>query len=289
MKQMILGCFIVFLGALLVIPDADARRLGGKKSLGRSTPSALQQRQNASPQQAARPNAPANSGARRWLGPLAGLAAGGLLAALLFGDAFSGLQLFDFLILAGLIFGGIWLVRSMRRNAAGAARSALQARTAAASAGSAPASGPSFGANSDASAADSGALLEGRQRPAWFNEQDFLQAAKTHFIRLQAAWDKGDMKDIREYTTPDLFAQLTLERQSDGGEKQFTEVVTLNAELLGLVREGDQIIASVRYSGLVREQENADAEPFSELWHVQRVENQANADWYIAGIEQEQA
>jgi predicted lipid-binding transport protein (Tim44 family) len=286
MKQMVLGCFIAFLGALLVIPDADARRLGGKKSFGRSTPSALQQRQSAAPSQAARPNTAANSGARRWLGPLAGLAAGGLLAAMFFGDGFSGLQLFDILIFAGLLFGGIWLFRSMRRNAA---RPMMQRQAAAAGNVSPPPDvSPVSSALGESAATDvnAGDVLEGRQRPKWFNEQEFLQGAKTHFIRLQAAWDNGDMKDIREYTTPELFAQLTLERQSYGGEKQFTEVITLNAELLGLVREGDQIVASVQYSGLIREEENSEAEEFSEVWHVQRAEAQGNADWYIAGVEQ---
>ena len=282
MKQFFLACAIAFIGALLVVQDADARRLGGGKSFGRSSPSALQQRQQAAPsrQSPARPGA--YSGARRWLGPLAGLAAGGLLAALLFGDAFDGLQLFDILIIAGLIFGAIWLFRNLRRQNA----PAMQRQAVAAGPGSySPPSEPRFGGSSEAQS--SSRLLEDRERPAWFDENAFLQAAKTHFIRLQAAWDKGDMKDIREYTTPELFAQLSLDRQNDGGAEQFTEVVTLNAELLGLVQEGDQIIASVRYSGLIREERNAEAKPFSEIWHVQRSMNQSDADWYVAGIEQE--
>ena len=282
MKQVLLAGVIAFLGSLLVVQDADARRLGGGKSFGRSSPSALQQRQQASPsRQSAQPGA--TSGARRWLGPLAGLAAGGLLAALLFGDAFDGLQLFDMLIIAALIFGAIWLFRNMRRQNA----PAMSRQTVAAGAGNySPPTEPRFGGSSNAAQA-SGRILEGRERPSWFDESAFLQAAKTHFMRLQAAWDKGDMKDIREYTTPELFAQLSLDRQNDGGAEQFTEVVTLNADLLGLVQEGDQVVATVRYSGLIREQQNADAQPFSELWHVQRSMKQANADWYIAGIEQE--
>ena len=290
MKQLLLGFAVTLLCTIMTIPEADARRLGGGKSFGRSTPSAVQQRQNAAPTRPGAPaRAPATSGASRWLGPLAGLAAGGLLAAMLFGDGFENLQIFDILIIAGLIFGAIWLFRTLRRNSAGAG---MPRQVAASSAGNAPASmsapqmreSSSFGGSGSANA-DS-VLLEGRNRPAWFNEQEFLQAAKTHFVRLQAAWDKGDTKDIREYTTPELFAQLTLERQSYGSN-QFTEVVTLDAELLGLAREGDQVVASVRYSGMIREEQNAEAKPFSEIWHVQRSFSEPNADWIIAGIEQE--
>ena len=283
MKQVLLAGLIALLGSLLVVQDADARRLGGGKSFGRSSPSALQQRQQATPSRQSQTQPGVNSGARRWLGPLAGLAAGGLLAALLFGDAFDGLQLFDILIIAGLVFGAIWLFRSMRRQHA----PSMNRQTVAAGAGNySPPAEPRFGGSSN-DTQTSGRLLEGRERPAWFDENAFIQAAKTHFVRLQAAWDKGDMQDIREYTTPELFAQLSLERQNDGGAEQFTDIVTLNADLLGLTQEGNQVVASVRYSGLIREERNAEAKPFSEIWHVQRNLNQADADWYIAGIEQE--
>lgn len=265
---------------LLILPvdDAEARRMGGGKSLGRSAPAhsqpAAPQRQ-AAPAQRQNPTG-ANSGARRWLGPLAGLAAGGLLAALLFGDAFEGFQLMDFLLLALLVFVAFRLFRALRGQAAPVARTAH-----------ATAGGGAHGGFEYRAPAPGGAeRLQGVHRPGWFKEAEFLQAAKTHFIRLQAAWDQGDMQDIREYTTPELFAELTMERQSYGGERQFTEVVELDAELLDLAREGERIVASVRYSGLIREERGAEPQPFSEIWHIQRKENQADANWYVAGIEQ---
>lgn len=298
MKQLLLGCAIAVLGVVLTAQDADAKRLGGGKKFGRSAPSSLQQkqqRQQAAPSRQQQPAA--NSGARRWLGPLAGLAAGGLLAAMLFGDGFEGLQIFDILLVLGLIFGAFWLFKQMRRGATAGA--GMHRQAAAVSGGgnaqfgsSAVDSGEVSGASSHSSQQhfidDGSVLLEGRDRPAWFNEQDFLQAAKTHFVRLQAAWDKGDMQDIRDYTTPELFAQLTLDRQSYKDGNHFTEVVSLDAELLGLSQDQNQVIASVRYSGMIREQQGEDAQPFTEVWHIQRDPESSNADWFIAGIEQEE-
>lgn len=284
MKQFILASIIAFLGSVMVANSiAEAKRLGGGKSFGRSAPSSVQQRQasgtNAAGQTAQR------SGASRWLGPLAGLAAGGLIAAMLFGDGFEGFQILDFLLIAGLVFGGIMIFKAMRRSSSGAMH--RQPVTASGPSATPPPSNTGFGGSSSAQSGQTSRLLEGRQRPSWFNEDGFLQAAKTHFIRLQAAWDKGDMKDIREYTTPELYAQLMLDRQNEGLGEQHTEVVTLNAELLGLSEEADQYVASVRYSGMIREEEGVEAQPFSEIWHVQRSRDDNNADWYIAGIEQE--
>ena len=106
----LLPFFAVFLMVGLTVPDAEARRMGGGKSFGAAPMHKSQpaQRQQA-PQQQATPrnqqtNPAATSGASRWLGPLAGIAAGGLLAAMLFGDGFQGLQLFDILIFGLLAF-----------------------------------------------------------------------------------------------------------------------------------------------------------------------------------------
>jgi len=300
MRTVLLPIFAMVLGMIMLVPDADARRLGGGKSLGRSAPAyserqtplkPMPQQQTQSTQQ---PNPqPATNrpgGASRWLGPLAGLAAGGLLASLLFGDAFEGFQFMDFLLLAALVIGGVMLFRALRAKAAVSGPRPASAAAGSAGAGAGPASAPHAFETPDIGSGLGeypGAAAMAGLRPAWFNEKEFLRAAKTHFIRLQAAWDEGDMRDIREYTTPDLFAELTLERQSCQGERPFTEVVNLDAELLELVTEGDQVVASVRYSGLIREEQGAEAHPFSEIWHVERALNDPQANWYVAGIQQQ--
>ncbi len=299
MRTVFLSIFVMMLGMVMQVPDADARRLGGGKSLGRSAPAYSEQQTPPKPmpqqqtQSTQQPNPqPATNrpgGASRWLGPLAGLAAGGLLASLLFGDAFESFQFMDFLLLAALVIGGVMLFRALRAKAAvSGPRPASAAGSAGAGAGLASAphafETPDIGSGLGEYP---GAAATAELRPAWFNEEEFLRAAKTHFIRLQAAWDEGDMRDIREYTTPELFAELTLERQSYRDERQFTEVVNLDAELLDLVTEGDKVVASVRYSGLIREEQGVEAHPFSEIWYVERVLNDPQANWYVAGIRQQ--
>jgi hypothetical protein len=72
--------------------------------------------------------------------------------------------------------------------------------------------------------------------PAWFDPDAFVQGAKSHFIRLQAAWDRGDVGEIRSYTSPELFEELERERKALGAAPNETEVVRLDAELLGTRR-----------------------------------------------------
>jgi len=135
-------------------------------------------------------------------------------------------------------------------------------------------------------AAGAGAVAGEDEAPSWFDGPGFLEGAKTHFIRLQAAWDQADFRDIREYTTRQLFEELRGERNRLGTEQQYTEVVTLDAEIAGVRRDGDQVVASILFSGLIREELDVAADPFSEIWHVQHDWASSAGDWLIAGIQQ---
>jgi predicted lipid-binding transport protein (Tim44 family) len=83
--------------------------------------------------------------------------------------------------------------------------------------------------------------------------ESFLRSAKTSFIRLQAANDRKDLNDIREYTTPEMFAEVSMQLQERGDAPQKTDVVAVNADLLEVANEGDLAIASVRFTGQLRE------------------------------------
>ncbi len=289
MKKFLALFLIITVGFGLVVEDAEARRFGG--GFGKSSPNYTQRQANPNPSrsdEAAKPaparSAPVNSGARRWLGPLAGLLAGGLLASLLFGDIFQGIQPMDFLIFAGLVGGGFYLFNTMRRR--GAANLSVHRYASV---------GPALGNHPPAfKVPEIGSALGHRLSgvdfretwPTWFDEERFIQGAKAHFVSLQAAWDAGDMKTIEEYTTPELFSDLTRERAKLGTDKNVTEVVYLNAELLGLANEGDTVYAGVRYNGLIREEVGAQPHDFVETWHVQRSLSDPKANWYIAGIQQ---
>jgi predicted lipid-binding transport protein (Tim44 family) len=82
--------------------------------------------------------------------------------------------------------------------------------------------------------------------PADFDQAGFLRHAKSNFIRLQAAWDKSDVNDIREFTTPEVFAELKMQIQERGGRPDYTDVVSIEAELLGIENNGSEYLASVQ-------------------------------------------
>ena len=316
-KTLLNTALALLVAGLLYLPEsAEAKRFGGGGSLGKQYKT--MPRQAEAPAQAQKPTqaqnpgaaaagqrAPQASGASRWLGPLAGLAAGGLLASLFFGDAFQGLQIMDFLLIAALVIGGILLVRMLRRGqgapspaAAGAYGGAAQPQTGTRSQGYArdSAVGPEPESRRLSPSSRSGVVPPGMgemprepagndQSPYWFDGASFIEGSKTHFIRLQAAWDRADFRDIRDYTTPQLFAELQRERERLGAE-QYTEVVQLSAEILTVQREGDTVVASVRFAGLIREDEQGVAEEFEEIWHVQHPWGSPEGDWHIAGIQQ---
>ena len=121
--------------------------------------------------------------------------------------------------------------------------------------------------------------------PADFPVESFLRSAKTSFIRLQAANDRKDLNDIREYTTPEMFAEVSMQLQERGDAPQKTDVVAVNAELLEVNTENDFAIASVRMSGQLRENNGA-PENFDEIWHVQKNLKDNKAVWLLAGIQQ---
>lgn len=297
---------MITVGLLSLPAGVEAKRLGGGMNLGKQ--SSGMQRQAKPPAQAQRPaqqsqaqGAPGQrpvSGASRWLGPLAGLAAGGLLASLFFGDAFAGFQVMDFLLIALLAVGGFMLFRMRKRNqskpaivAAGVGGGFAQPWSASAYERGIRDEPAAFGGRPQSSILhpgmgdQSGPTADDDDAPNWFDGPGFLEGAKTHFIRLQAAWDEADFRDIREYTTPRLFAELQREREKIQ-ETQYTEVVRLTSELIGVRREEDLVVASVLFSGLIREDEKGVAEDFREIWHVQHRWATSEGDWLIAGIQQ---
>jgi predicted lipid-binding transport protein (Tim44 family) len=119
-----------------------------------------------------------------------------------------------------------------------------------------------------------------------FEAEPFLRAAKTSFIRLQAANDAKDLDDIRDFTTPEMFAEISMQVKERGDAPQKTEVVTLNASLVEAVIEGDFAVVSVRFTGLMREAPDANPEPYDEIWHVRQDQRDRKATWLIAGIQQ---
>ena len=268
------------LAAASGLQTAEAKRIGGGSNIG-------QQKQNFSRQATPPAAAPAPAGSasapakaapngNRWLGPLAGLAAGGLLAALFFGGAFDGMTPADFIIMLILGVGAFFLIRALRQKSrahapayAGHPAESAQARTA-----------DKFSAMTGSTSPTPLA-----QVPAWFQEAQFTEAAKSHFTNLQKSWDSNDMEAMREYFTPELFSELAQERARMGDEFTVTEVQSLDAQLLDLSREHGDVVASVLFQGSVREN-YGQPESIAEVWHVRHPADSAQGDWLISGIQQ---
>ena len=121
--------------------------------------------------------------------------------------------------------------------------------------------------------------------PAGFDAAAFERIAKMIFIRMQAANDSADLNDLRAFTTPEMFAAIKLDLQERGGKAQRTDVVRVDAEVLDVASEAERQIVSVRFHGLIREEEDGVAEPFDEVWHLVKPAD-GSREWAIAGIQQ---
>ena len=113
----------------------------------------------------------------------------------------------------------------------------------------------------------------------------FIRNAKVGFIRLQAAHDAGDLADIREFTSPEMFAEIRMDLDQRQGAAQKTDIVSLNAEILEVAEETNRYVVSVRFSGMLREEANAAPVAIDEIWHLTKPVT-AQGGWVLAGIQQ---
>ncbi len=276
MKRFLTVLMITLTSLSLLATTAEAKRFGGGGSFGKQrtmTPQAAPKAPAAAPS-AAPGAAPAAKPGNKWLGPLAGLAIGAGLAAMF---AHFGLgEGMGTLLMIMLVIGAVLLLVSMLRRKA--QQPTMQY------AGATQYAGSAVPANTLAGGAD---YVPGQAKniPADFPVESFLRSAKTSFIRLQAANDRKDLNDIREYTTPEMYAEISMQTQERGDAVQKTDVVTINAELLEVAYEGDMAIASVRFTGSLTENNGA-PDAVDEIWHVQKDMRDNKAVWLLAGIQQ---
>jgi predicted lipid-binding transport protein (Tim44 family) len=284
---------VAFTASALFASDAEAKRLGGGGSFGMKRDSTVMNR-SAAPAQAAptqsaakpaqpaaaptTPPAPQPSGMSRWLGPIAGLAAGLGIAALLshFG---LGEGVANFLMIALLVFAAVMVVKMIfRKRAEGAAMQYAGAGNV----------GRVEPAHFEPAAANvgSGAAAATAGIPADFDTEGFLRQAKLNYIRLQAANDRGDMDDIRNFTAPEMFAEIQMQYEERGRSKQETDVQQLDATLLDVSEEAGRYIASVRFHGRIREEAGGPVENLDEVWHLAKPVS--GGGWVVAGIQQYQ-
>jgi len=326
MKRLAVLAVLITFGLSLVPDTADAKRLGGSRSLGmqrsapmqKSTPPQAAPQQGAAAQQPAKPAAqpapqtpaqpaPQAGGGSRWLGPIAGLAAGLGLAALAshfgFGEALANGMMIALLAVLGVVIFG-WLVRRFMPTpglaTAGGPRSGGMERTrmdvardtwqppAAPQTGSAGAASPTvpLGAQTDAEGHEPAvAETEELNLPAGFDADAFVRQAKVNFVRLQAANDEGNLDDLREFTTPEVYAELKLDIDARKGAEQKTEVVDLEAAIVDYAEESNRWVVSVRYTGRLYEDAGVVANELDEVWHLAKPKS-GKSGWLVAGIQQ---
>lgn len=282
MKRFLLLLTLTLTMLSFLAANAEARRFGGGSSVGKQRTMAPQQTQKApaaapaqAPAGAAAP-APAPAG-NKWLGPLAGLAIGAGLGALFMGGGLGGMggAIGSILMMVAVAALVMFLIAKFRKPQQPAMQYAGQG------APYTPVEPQQYAGGAAAVAAPAAA----RNIPADFPLEAFLRSAKTSFIRLQAANDRKDLNDVREYTTPEMYAEVSMQFAERGSAAQVTEVVSVTADLLEVVTENDHAIASVRMTGQLRENNGA-PEAFDEIWHVQKNLSDSKAVWLLAGIQQ---
>ncbi|MDP1593105.1 MAG: TIM44-like domain-containing protein [Gallionella sp.] len=261
----------------LFAATAEAKRFGGGSSFGKQRTMSPQQAQKA-PAAAPAAAAPAASTGNKWLGPLAGLAIGAGLATM-FAGGLGGLGGAMGGILMALLAAGVvmFLIAKFRKPQ----QPAMQYAGAGAPYQEAPPAQQQYAGGSSAPVAAAAA----RSIPADFPVESFLRSAKTSFIRLQAANDRKDLNDVREYTTPEMFAEISMQMQERDATPQKTDVIAIHGELLEVANEGDWAIASVRFTGQLSEN-NGNPENVDEIWHVQKNLKDDQSVWLLAGIQQ---
>ena len=307
MKKIVMGMMVAVMAVSIGLSSAEAKRVGGGGSVGKQSQSVTQSgpaqsaqspaaMQSAAPARAAAPAAVPPKPASPWKGML-----GGALLGLGLGALFSSMgmgaglaSMISSLLMVGLLVAaGVFIYRMVRRKSEGG-----DARPAFASAAASPAPyTPEIGSRVESAqpmglqstqSAMGGAATVGSQPwgvPADFDTPAFLRHAKTYFIRMQAAWDKADTNDIREFTTPEMFAELRMQIQERGASTNHTDVVTLDADLLGIETSSTEYLASVKFSGMIREADNAPTEPFAEVWNLTKPVS-GQGGWTLAGIQQ---
>lgn len=285
--------------------DAEAKRIGGGKSVG-------MQRQAAPPAKApdATPNAAPAAGAagagaaaaapkRNWMGPVAGLAAGLGLAALAshlgFGEELANMLMIGLLVMAVIAVIGFVMRKKAAQQGGGMAYAGANAGAGqGAGAGQPnntfrmPASQPtqpSYGQGGSMIGSAIGANVPAQASiPADFDVNGFVRNAKVQFIRLQASNDAGNLEDIREFTSPEMFAEIQMDIRERNGATQETRVMELNADVLEVAEEGNRYVVSVQFTGRVQEDGGA-PDDINEVWHLTKPLS-GNGGWVLSGIQQ---
>ena len=273
MRTFISFLLITLLSFGLLVNEASAKRFGGGRSFGvqRSQSSLFSpnKTQNAKPfgQRANNPS--------KWGGLLSGLLIGGLLTSLFMGHGITS-GIFSWLIIGAILFFVIGFFRKrMQPGFQSGQSNAYNQKN----------QNPfnnftqAFHQNTEGSSNNNFS-----EYPAGFSPDTFLREAKVTFNRLQAAYDQKNLQDLSTFTAPEVFAEIKMQLDERGNTLNKTEILNLEAELLDISKQSNSMIASVRFKGSLKEND----EPISqldEIWHFRQFDN--NHQWVVGGIQQD--
>ncbi|MFT4060279.1 MAG: Tim44-like domain-containing protein [Legionella sp.] len=271
MRTLITCVLITLLSFGLLVNEAAAKRFGGGRSFG------VQRSQSSmfSPNKAQNPTplGQRTTNTSKWGGLLGGLLIGGLLTSLFMGHGIAS-GLMSWLIIGAIIFFAINFFRRRMQpgmqmgqtNTVGQNNNPFSNFTQA------------FNTNPGSSASSS---MSGY--PPDFSPASFLREARVKFNRLQVAYDEKNTQDIRAFTAPEVFAEIKMQLDERGNEPNKTEVISLDAELLDVSRQTNSYMASVHFTGSIKENDDPLSQ-LDEIWHFRKFDN--SNEWVVGGIQQ---
>ncbi|MFP5393159.1 MAG: Tim44 domain-containing protein [Gammaproteobacteria bacterium] len=302
----VLASMLIAVTAMSMIAEATARPLGGGRSIGRQSsnvsraapspyhaPAQQQMQRPATPSATPAPAAPRPSSPWKGIlgGALVGLGLGALASHFGLGGAI-GSAFGSILMVLLLVLAAAFIFRMFKRKDTPANPAFSGFNQNPVPAGATPEIGSGLNKPAAFQPAQQPSASSYAQPPAqqWgvpgdFDSAAFLRQAKSSFIRMQAAWDKGDVNDLREFTTPEVFAELRMQIQERGATNDFTDVVSIDAELLGIETTGNDYLASVKFNGMIKPAADAPAQPFAEVWNMSKPLD-GSTGWVLAGIQQ---
>ncbi|KTC92451.1 Tim44-like domain-containing protein [Fluoribacter dumoffii] len=272
MRTFISYLLIALLSFGLLINEASAKRFGAGRSFGiQRSQSALfsqnkVQKSGVMGQSAKNPS--------RWGGVLSGLLIGGLLTSLFMGHGFAS-GILSWLIMGAIIFFLVGFFRKRMQPGYQTGPGQSSSFNQSSFNNFTQSFNSSMGGSSTANVSE---------YPAGFAPEAFIREAKVTFNRLQAAYDQKNLQDLGEFTAPEVFAEIKMQLDEGGDASNKTEVITLHAELLDVSRQSNSLIASVRFTGSIKENDEPITQ-LDEIWHFRQFPN--SSQWVVGGIQQE--
>jgi predicted lipid-binding transport protein (Tim44 family) len=210
---------------------------------------------------------------------LGGLLMGGLIGSLLFGGMHSwgGPGLLDMLIVGGLLFFLYRFIKARRMATQAAFSTGLDSQE-------------TWGSPSPGYRSVQGVPVptdvEEVKIPKGFDQADFMKGAKAVYTRLQSSWDKRDMEDIRQFTSKEVWEEISRQAQDDPKPSK-TDILRVNARLLEVATSNSHTVASVLFDVMIRESQEEDtAKEVREIWHFSKEDNDPKSFWVLEGIQQ---